>query len=233
MKRIAMFNNSIHKNILIQILKDIYTNTDISPYLGFKGGTAVYVFYKLNRFSVDLDFDLLDDAKKQRVFDVIESILRKYGVLKDARIKRYCIFFLLSYEKNHLNIKVEINLRKFGSQYELKNYLGIAMLVMKQEDIFAHKLVAMYERMGKANRDIYDVHYFLEHHWPVNKLIVEERVGMNFDEFINEIVTRLSKLNQRKILHGVGELLDAKQKIWVKKHLVKDTIFLLSSRWLA
>ena len=48
-----------HKNILIKILKDIYTDATISPILGFKGGTAATFFYDLDRFSVDLDFDLL------------------------------------------------------------------------------------------------------------------------------------------------------------------------------
>lgn len=57
-----------HKNILLQILKDIYSDTTISPFLGFKGGTAAYMFYDLDRFSVDLDFDLLDETKKEIVF---------------------------------------------------------------------------------------------------------------------------------------------------------------------
>lgn len=47
-----------HKNILLQILKDIYSDTTIAPYLGFKGGTAAHLFYNLNRDSFDLDFDL-------------------------------------------------------------------------------------------------------------------------------------------------------------------------------
>ena len=43
-------NTTTHKNILIKILKDIYTDSTIGPILGFKGGTAVYLFYNLNRF---------------------------------------------------------------------------------------------------------------------------------------------------------------------------------------
>jgi predicted nucleotidyltransferase component of viral defense system len=82
---------------MLQILKDIYTDTSIAPFLGFKGGTAVYLFYKLERFSVDLDFDLLDQTKKDAVFDKITAILKNYGQLKDARQKRYSLFFLLSY----------------------------------------------------------------------------------------------------------------------------------------
>ena len=40
-------NTTTHKNILIKILKDIYTDSTIGPILGFKGGTAVYLFYNL------------------------------------------------------------------------------------------------------------------------------------------------------------------------------------------
>ncbi len=40
---------SKHKNILLQILKDIYSDTSIAPYLGFKGGTAAMMFYDLPR----------------------------------------------------------------------------------------------------------------------------------------------------------------------------------------
>ena len=65
-----------HKNILIHILKDIYTNTEIGPILGFKGGTAAYLFYDLSRFSVDLDFDLLDAEKEDLVFEKIKNILQ-------------------------------------------------------------------------------------------------------------------------------------------------------------
>src|SRR3989338_8208962 len=122
----TLLNSATHKNLLIQILKDLYTNTQIGPFLGFKGSTAVYIFYQLDRFSVDLDFDLLDESKKNEVFSLVEKTLKPYGVLKDAKMKRSSLFFLLSYEENTHNIKVEINLRNFDSRYELKNYLGIS-----------------------------------------------------------------------------------------------------------
>jgi hypothetical protein len=35
---------SIHKILLFQILKDNYSDTTISSYLGFKGGTAALMF---------------------------------------------------------------------------------------------------------------------------------------------------------------------------------------------
>lgn len=192
----SMLNQITHKSILIQILKDIFTNTIISPFLGFKGGTALYVFYHLDRFSVDLDFDLLDDSKKDIIQEQIEMILKSHGVLKQSRIKRYSIFFLLSYHDDSLNIKVEINLRHFGSEYELKSYLGIPMLVMIREDMFAHKLVAMYERLGKTNRDIYDVHFMLKKQWSINEEIVQNRTGLSLHEFVANCISGLDKINK-------------------------------------
>ncbi|MDP1538642.1 MAG: nucleotidyl transferase AbiEii/AbiGii toxin family protein [bacterium] len=222
-----MLNILEHKNILLQILKDIYSDTSISPFLGFKGGTAACLFYGLSRFSVDLDFDLLDEAKEGVVFSRIEEIAKNYGKLKEARKKRFNLFVLLSYEEESQNIKIEVNRRAFGSQYELKTYLGISMLVIKKEDMFAHKLMAMYERIGKTSRDIYDVWFFLKNNWSINKKIVEERSGMTFKEVLAKCITALEKKENRNILLGMGELLDGKTKNWVKENLKKDALFLL------
>jgi spore photoproduct lyase len=63
-------NQSNHKTVLIRILKDIFSDPVVGPILGFKGGTAAYLFYSLNRFSVDLNFDLLDLTKKDLVFEI-------------------------------------------------------------------------------------------------------------------------------------------------------------------
>jgi len=223
-------NTITHKNILIKILKDIYTDSTIGPLLGFKGGTAVYLFYNLNRFSVDLDFDLLDAEKEDYVFEQIKKILENYGTIKEAEKKRFNLFYVLAYDEKvpgAQNIKVEINRREFGSKYEVKSYLGISMKIMVQEDMFAHKLCAMYERIGKTNRDIFDVWYFLQNEWPVNKKIIEERTKMNFNGFLQKCIDSLEKMTDQNILSGMGELLDAKQKDWVKAKLRTETIFLL------
>ncbi len=90
-------NLTTHKNILIKILKDIYTDGSLGPLLGFKGGTAAHLFYDLDRFSVDLDFDLLDENKEQEVFDKVENIVKEYGLIKDKTNKRHTLFILLSY----------------------------------------------------------------------------------------------------------------------------------------
>lgn len=91
-----MLDTTIHKNILIRVLKDIYTDATIGPFLGFKGGTAAYLFYGLNRFSVDLDFDLLDPSKEHQVFERLKKILHEHGTIKEAYEKRYTLFLMMS-----------------------------------------------------------------------------------------------------------------------------------------
>lgn len=219
-----------HKSILLQILKDIFSDTSISPYLGFKGGTAALMFYGLKRNSVDIDLDILDQSKEQEVFEKIQKIVETYGKVIDSRIKRFNLVTIISYDLKSQNIKVEVNRRDFGSKYELKTLLGISMQVMVQEDMFANKLMAMYERIGKTSRDIYDVWFFLKNNWPINKKLVEDRSKISFKETLFKCIDLLEKMDNRHILDGLGELLDEAQKDWVRAKLKSDTIFLLKTR---
>ncbi len=223
-------NIATHKTILFQILKDIYSDTEIAPLLGFKGGTAALMFYGLERFSVDLDFDIFDPSQQQIVYDRMRDVLRRHGTIREATQKRFTIFFLLSYEDRARQIKVEINQRQFGSRYELKTYLGVSMLVMVPEDMFAHKLMAMHERIGKTSRDVYDVWFFLQHRFPIDTAIVEQRSGMPFSRLVETCIGQLEKLGNRHILDGVGELLTDRQKDWAKAKLRQETIALLKLR---
>ncbi|MDD2774222.1 MAG: nucleotidyl transferase AbiEii/AbiGii toxin family protein [Elusimicrobiales bacterium] len=220
-----------HKNILLQILKDIFSDTSIAPYLGFKGGTAALMFYGLDRNSVDIDLDLLDDSKQQEVFDKIQKIAKGYGKILDSRIKRFSLLTIISYDLKSQNIKIEVNRRNFGSKYEVKTMLGISMLVMVKEEMFANKLMAMYERIGKTSRDVYDVYFFAKNNWPINKKLVETRAKMPFKEVLTKCVKLLEKMDNRHILDGLGELLTEPQKDWSRAKLRTETIFLLNA-WL-
>lgn len=219
-----------HKTILFQIIKDIYSDTTIAPFLGFKGGTAALMFHGLDRFSVDLDFDLLEENQEEHVFVRVVEIVQRYGTIKETHRKRFSLFILLSYEEKARHIKVEINRRQYGSRYEIKTYLGVSMQVMVVEDMFAHKLMAMYERINETSRDIYDVWFFLKSRTPINKSIVEMRAQMPFDQLVKMCISQLEKLSNRRILTGLGELLTPNQKDWAKAKLREDTIALLQLR---
>ena len=217
-----------HKFILVSILKDIYSDVSLGTIFGFKGGTAFYLFYNLPRFSVDLDFNLLDIKKKGIVFNKIKKILGDYGKLKKAQEKRFTLFFLLFYNLKAPNIKIEISKKEFPNHYEIKSYLGIPMLVMKKEDMFSHKLVALLERKTIANRDLFDLYFFMRNHWDFNKEIIELRTGMNYKDYLKKCILAVKKVDEKYILQGLGEILDEKQKVWAKKNLKEEVSFLLN-----
>lgn len=222
-----MFDSLKHKNILIGILKDIYSDTSIAPYLGFKGGTAALLFYGLSRDSVDLDFDLLDESQEGFVFEKIQEIAKQYGTILEARVKRFNLIAIISYDRSSQNAKIEINRRLFGSRYEMQTLLGISMLVMVKEDMFAHKLLAMVERIGKTSRDIFDVYFFAKDQWAINKKIVEQRAGKPYREVLAACISLVEKKDNKHILDGLGELLTQSQKDWARAKLKSETLFLL------
>ncbi|MFA6525809.1 MAG: nucleotidyl transferase AbiEii/AbiGii toxin family protein [Candidatus Buchananbacteria bacterium] len=219
-----------HKNILLQILKDIFSDTSLSPYLGFKGGTAALMFYGLDRNSVDIDLDLLVVDKEKEVFEKIQKIAAGYGKIIDSKIKRFNLIVIIAHDLKSQNIKIEVNRRNFGSKYEVKTLLGISMPVMVKEDMFANKLMAMYERIGKTSRDVYDVYFFAKNMWPINKKLVENRAKLTFEEVVAKCIKMLEKMDNRHILDGLGEMLTASQKDWARAKLRTDTIFLLKAR---
>lgn len=219
-----------------QILKDIYTDISLAPFLGFKGGTCAYFFYGLTRFSVDLDFDLLANLDKEGLENILKKILniiQNYGDIKESYVKKYTIFALLSYGDKDHNIKIEISRREFPfaikQYYELKEYLGISMLAAKQHSLFANKLVALKARKKMAMRDIYDIYFFAKHNWDISEEIVKARTGKLVKEYLPDCISFIQEIKDNQLLQGIGEQLEEKEKMWVKKNLKKETIFLLKN----
>lgn len=218
-----------------QILKDIYTDISIAPLLGLKGGTCAYFFYNLPRFSVDLDFDLFSPTqeKQKMLSEKISGILQKYGHIKDAHLKRFTIFSLLSYGDEDHNVKIEINIREqipnIKEYYGMREYLGISMLVAKKDYLFGSKLATLTLRPETAMRDIYDVHYFAKNNWDINTEVVRALTGKNTKEQLTDCITLIEKIKDNQIVHGLGELISAQEKVWVKNKMKADTIFLLKN----
>jgi predicted nucleotidyltransferase component of viral defense system len=222
-----MIDINRHKFFLIQILKDIYSDIELANYLGFKGGTALMFFYGLPRFSVDLDFNLIDNGKEKIVYEKVRKILLKYGTIYDEAPKFYGPLIVLDYGTGERKLKVEISNRMFENRYEIKNLLGINMKVMVLSDMFAHKLCALLDRSSIAGRDIFDCWFFLKNQSPVNKEIVESRMQISFSDYIQKCIDRLESVNDKSLLQGVGELMDDEMKKFVRTKLRTETIGLL------
>lgn len=222
-----MVNIDLHRTIFINILREIYSDLLLRNILGFKGGTAAMLFYELPRFSVDLDFDLLDPEKKEAVFKKLKEILSQFGNLTQIKEKRYTLFFLLNYQKGERNLKVEVSKRPSRSEYEPKNYLGISMLVIKKESMAAGKLSALLTRKRFATRDLFDLWFFLKNNWQINEELLKEKTGIALDEALEKAQNQAKAIKKTELLAGLGDLLDNKQKTWIKEKLIEEIVFQL------
>ncbi len=222
-----MVNIDLHRSFFIKILREIYTDPTLRTILGFKGGTAAMLFYGLPRFSVDLDFDLLAGTKKELVFEKLNQILPKYGVVSQAADKQFTLFFLLNYLAGERNLKIEISKRVVPAKFVIKNYLGISMLVMTEADMAAGKLAALLTRKKFATRDVFDTWFFLKNNWPINEDVFIDKTGLSLFEAFEKAKTQVTHIKKTELLAGMGDLLDNKQKDWVREKLVNELVFYL------
>ena len=213
-----VLKTEIHRTILFSIVQDIF-KSNIWKYLAFKWWTACYFLYSLDRFSTDLDFDLLDQNVDIDT-EIIEIISKYWKVKKWNKI-------ILSYGENDVNIKIDISRKVWkANKYEVINFYWNPIKVQTKATIFANKLVAFLERW--ANRDIYDIYFFLKNAYEINENVVLERTGKNLKEVLIEVKEKLQKLPKNyNILDWLWEIFTAKQKDFVKKNLVWDLIWLV------
>jgi len=223
-----MLNIAKHDIILKQILRDIYTNPLLQGQLIFKGGTCLYIFYDLKRFSTDLDFDTRVDSLAQ---EEVTNILAKYTTVEDFSSKRYTWFWLGSYEKGLQKIKIEVSKRHFPNKFVNNNYYGMVVPVLSPECMFAHKLCAITERKKLQNRDLFDSWFMFNKQWEPDETILKVRTGKSKIDYYKLLIDYIKKNTaSTSILSGLGEVLDSKQKNWVKEHLLDDLLFQLNIR---
>lgn len=213
-----MLNKENHRTLMFQIIKDIF-NSKIWKYLAFKWWTACYFLYWLNRFSTDLDFDLIDNS--QNIDEELYKILKKYWSIKTWNK------IILSYWTSDVNIKVDVNRKIWkNNTYEFVNFYWNTIKVQDKATIFANKLVALIER--HTNRDIYDVYFMFSNMFPINEKVIIERTWSNKKELFLKIKEKLEKIPKNyKILDWLWEVLDEKQKSFVKNNLVSDLIWII------
>ncbi|OIQ02473.1 MAG: hypothetical protein COZ27_02300 [Candidatus Moranbacteria bacterium CG_4_10_14_3_um_filter_41_65] len=221
-----MLHINRHRQILFDIIRDVY-QSHIGGYVGFKGGTMLYFFHELDRFSVDLDFDLFDISKKDQVYAELKEILRKYGKIKDEADKMHTIYFLLSYGEGEHGVKVEISKRlpEKKNEYEIRNFYGTDVATVKLDDAFANKLVAATERTRTANRDFYDIYFLFKKGIIPNEEIILARTGKDMSEYLSILRSFIEKnITETSVLEGIGDLVDNSRKDWLKKNLKKELL---------
>lgn len=207
---------------MAQILSLIFKDKDLCNVMAFKGGTSLMFFHNLNRFSTDLDFNLLDIEELDRVYDKVRAILTRFGTIDDEAKKQYGPVLVLNYGKGERMLKVEISVRQYPNHYEMRSLAGTEIRVMTLPDMFAHKLCAMGERLSP--RDIFDVWFFLQNHSDINEEIVKLRTGKSVSEYATWCAEHVRETSPKILMQGLGDVLnDTKSKAFVKSKLIDET----------
>jgi predicted nucleotidyltransferase component of viral defense system len=222
-------DNNKHKMYLVQILTDIYSDRELAVNLGFKGGTAAMLFYGLPRFSVDLDFNLLDRTFAEKTYQKVKKIVLKYGKIHDEAQKFFGDLLSLDYGYSERNLKIDISHRVENDEYVIKNLLGVNIKVMEISDMFSHKLIALLGRKEFAERDIFDCWYFMKEKTPVNRQMLESLTQKPLSEYLQDCIDKMDNLPKRSLLYGLGELVTDDMKSFVRNKLQQETVFLLKA----
>ncbi|MDD3491790.1 MAG: nucleotidyl transferase AbiEii/AbiGii toxin family protein [Candidatus Pacebacteria bacterium] len=212
-----------HKRILTGVLLDIFKYLDGK--IAFKGGTAAMLFYGLPRLSLDLDFDVIKDLDSEDI-DRIKIVIEKYGRIKDFYNKRYALFFLLDYELNAPNIKLEFSKRKWKNNNYVTHWLsGTEVKIVDIPTMVTHKIIALTDRKVPVARDLFDVYYFLNKGYSINPELLKERINKSQKEYLNDLIKFIERnYNSKNVLQGIGELVNEKEKEWLRKNLVTESI---------
>ena len=238
-----MLDTPKHKATMYGIVMDIFTSP-IAEKLAFKGGTLAFFHYGLDRFSTDIDIDVIDGKISDEIKETIENILLKYGKTKKDYENQISMRYKLSYGEKDLNVKVELNTRiRKNNKYEIINFRGISIRAMEKSTIFANKLFAFINRQEMVMRDLRDIHFFFQKGFPINEEVILERLKIKdikgiktFKDFIKYLRNILSKdIKPTHIVDAnLGIVLSDTQKQRARTQLIPRTIayldFLLESK---
>lgn len=227
--------DAVHKAWLYRLLMEIYDDATLSRLLYFKGGTCAAMLGYLDRFSVDLDFDLVGgETETAKVRTHLEKIFSRLGLaIKDK--SNIAPQYFLKYPtrtpgRNTLKLDVSFPHPK-SNIYEPKEFTEIDRIIMCQtiETMFANKLVALIDRNEKsgaiAGRDLYDIHHFFIEGRLYDESIIIERRGTPVREFLIDLETFIrEQMTDTLIDQDLNALLPLKKFQQIRKVLKRETL---------
>lgn len=220
----------MHKAWLLRLLTAIADNPRLSTNLYFKGGTCASMLGFLDRFSVDLDFDLKSGSDNSMLRQEFHRAFDDLELHIDDESKKALEFFLKypSRPGDRNTIKLDALPVLFSQNcYEAKHLPEIDRVLMCQtaDTMFAHKLVApvdRYEKHGSiAGRDLYDIHHFFFSGLRYRSEVIVERTGMEVASYLTKLVAFIEQhITETVINQDLNTLLTA-DKFQQIRHILK------------
>jgi len=225
-----------HKIQLFRLLKNII-DSDISKYVYFKGGTAASMLGFLDRFSIDLDFDLEKNASKKEIDTKLKNIFQKLDLEIDKKSSKTLCYVLKYQSKSGLRNSIKLsfidniyksNIYKPQYLFEIDRFVNCQTI----ETMFANKLVALSDRYKKtktiAGRDLYDIHHFFINGYKYNEAIIKERTGKKTADYFKSLIKFIDKKVNNKIIdQDLNFLLSIDRFKKIRSILKSETMMLL------
>jgi len=175
--------------IQVLVLRSIYST--ITDELIFKGGTALLLFYGLNRFSEDLDFTMINEIDSEKLVANIKKDLENMGIkhkISGIKEDNLSLSFkigaegpLFEREIERCFVKVDISKRekvKESNILELKTdykgIIGFSVKIMSEKEILSEKIRALLTR--NQSRDLFDIYFLLKKGIKFDKNLVEKKL---------------------------------------------------------
>jgi predicted nucleotidyltransferase component of viral defense system len=229
--------DTIHKSYLNRLLIEIIDRPLLSKNLVFKGGTCAAMLGYLDRFSVDLDFDVKKNTGEKELRKELHHIFELLDMKVTVEFDK-ALFFQLRYpaapgKRNTLKLSassIYVKANQYTASYlpEIDRF----MTCQTVETMFANKLVAMTDRFRLyktvAGRDIYDIHHFFLAGYSYYIPVIEERTGLTASDYFIKLVDFIKKhVTQTIINEDLNTLLPPKKFQQIRKVLVPETLALL------
>ena len=240
-----MNDRQLEKNYL-QTLLLFELSSAFSKNLIFKGGTALSMFYNLNRFSEDLDFTYLKEKDRATTVNIIQTAFKRINDLYQlGAIKRRGTNTSLDieihikgplYSKRKTEQSIEINLSMREEIILPPSTLTLSPIysdiptflinVMDIKEILAEKVRALLTRKEIKARDVYDIYHLLKNrHVEANNTLINQKLLQYDVKFSHALLLkRLNLIDKNLWLSEMSNLVTAPQDYniccsYIKKYL--------------
>jgi hypothetical protein len=205
--------------------------------LVFKGGTALYKFYKLDRFSEDIDFSLVEEMNVNSLLGKVIFGLNSYGIEAELKTNHQSHNTVMASirakgpmytgaNQTLSKIEIDINLKSsVDMPPKNANYSSLypdipayTIQVMREEEILAEKVRAIMTR--DKPRDIYDLWFLLDKGVAMDTKLAGKKMeyyGEKWDQKSFEkkldIKEQTWKTELKALIDNVPELTEVKKTI--------------------
>ncbi len=229
----------LHKVQLLRLLTEIIDSAEISKNIYFKDGSAATMLGFLDRFSVDLDFDLKPKSDKKIIDKNLKKIFRELD-LKISQKSNKSLFYLLKYSaKPGLRNTIKLSLIDTALKSNIYSSFYLAEIdrfafCQTKETMFANKLVAVTDRYKKhkmiAGRDIYDIHHFFLSGFHYNEAVIKERTSKRPADYFKDLIKFIdTKVTDKIISEDLSFLLTYEKFQLTRKILKRETLMFLKN----